>query len=186
MRAHHTGELLPCIIWWTGQPRTMGFHMRDESTIGISNIKSRHKLGIFVHTFICGTIKTMVCRHQVSSVLCGPVCGAVDFSWNHQQCSSCCDITHCTRNIVVINISQWLERPSPILYSIYIASFLCPTLILQVVRIIWQAEIVGTSSFVIPITPSSPPRVRQLSSLVTGTNSPPPANIGSSSYGWSW
>ena len=103
MRAHHTGELLLCIIWWTGKPiRTLGFYMIDVS-IGITTIKSRNRLRIFVNTFISGTIMGVIRSHQVSSVLCGPVCGAVDFSWNHQQCSSCCDMTHCTRNIVVCN-----------------------------------------------------------------------------------
>ena len=89
-RAHHTGELLPpIIIWWTGQPSTNGFHMVEESLIGISTIKSSNRFGIFVHTFICGSMMTMVFSHQVSSVLCGPVHGAIDFSWNHQQCSPC-------------------------------------------------------------------------------------------------
>ena len=109
MRAHHTGELLLCSIWWTWKSRTNGFHMIEVSTIAILTIKSRNRLRIFVNTFISGTMMIEILSHQVSSVLCGPVCGAVDFSWNHQQCSPFCDMTHCTRNIVVINALQWLR-----------------------------------------------------------------------------
>ena len=58
IRAHHTGELLLSIIWWTRQPRTNGFHMKEESLIGISTIKSRNRLRIFVNTFISGTVMT--------------------------------------------------------------------------------------------------------------------------------
>ena len=77
--------------------------MVEERSIAVITIKSSNRFGIFVHTFIRGTIMTIVFSHQVSSVLCGPVCGAVDFSWNHQQCSPCCDMAHSTWNIVVTN-----------------------------------------------------------------------------------
>ena len=71
-----------------------------------------------------------------------------------------------------------------IFHSSYVTLALNSTLVLEVIWIIWHAEVVSSSSFVIVASPSSSSRVDQLSSLVTGAVCPPPANEGGPSCWW--
>ena len=78
--AHHTGELFSSIIWWTGEPSTHWLHMIEERWVSIG-IYSWNRLRILVHTFICGAIITIICAHEVSSVLHSPGSGAGSLGW---------------------------------------------------------------------------------------------------------
>ena len=108
-----------------------------------------------------------ILRHEVSNVFECPVCGTLCLGRNHHCHTSGGDIAQSTGYIVVVNRRERWQRIVVIFHSSYITLALNSTLVLEVIWIVWHAEVVSSSSFVIVAIPSSSSRVDQLSSLVS-------------------
>ena len=101
---------------------------------------------------------TLGSRHEVADILSSPGDWTGGFARYHEQRTARHSHTYSTWYIVCLNIwihSQWLTWICGILYSIDIVVSLNTRVILEVVRIVRHAEVVGCSTIAVIPAPSS-------------------------------
>ncbi|CAI8043104.1 hypothetical protein GBAR_LOCUS23918 [Geodia barretti] len=120
------------------------------------SIQSSNRPRVYVNTFIhCTTIIVMIVRHQVTIVLSGPACMTLGLGRHHQYTASGGYIAHCTGDIVAVELRQRWHSIKPVLNRGHEILVGHSTDVLEIVRIIWHAEMVGCPSFMIISCPPS-------------------------------
>ena len=80
--------------------------------------------------------------HEISNIFQCPVSWAVSLGRNHHYPTSGGHIAHSTGNIVIISRRERWKSSIAIFHTSYMGISLHSSLVLEMVRIIWQAHIV--------------------------------------------
>ena len=152
--------------------------MVEQSTIFIPST-AWYALWVLVNTLEGSSVMVVVSCHEVAIILEGPGGWTLGFGREHQHHHSGSSRADRTRDIVVVDRFQWTTDTSSrlVLSSINWAYTLMPRSGPQVVWILRQAEVVGSSSFVSMVGPSSPSCIDQLCSRCVGAGCSSPASV---------
>ena len=172
--AHGTGQFFLWVVGWAGKTIAGSLSGVEQSTISIPST-AWYALWVLVNTLKGLSVIVAASCHEVAVVLESPGGWTLGFGREHQHHHSGSSWADRARDIVV---GDWCYCScSLVLSSIDRAVSLHTSRVVQVVRTLRQAEVVGASSFVIVPAPSSPSCVDQLCSWCVGAGCSSPASV---------